>query len=220
MDEAVIPWSRVAAFVRQYTHDIRNGLNSLDLEASFLQDLVPDGEAGTSAARMRKQVRELAQQLRTLSTIVQEPSPIIGKLPAKSLMKIWREKHASISDAPEVIWHDQLGAEQVDVDVDVEFMAAAFNELLLNAMAFSPGAVLKISARSENGRVIFEMKEPKKEPVETLSWGQPFAALRHDHYGLGLWSAKRLLKTCNASFIQDYLPAESCLLTQIILPAV
>ncbi|WP_395747887.1 hypothetical protein [Prosthecobacter sp.] len=218
MDESVIAWSRVAAFVRQHTHDVRNGLNSLDLEASFLQELVPDGEAGTSVARVRKQVRGLAQHLRTLSMIVQEPSPAIGKTPARSLMKIWREKHASITGAPEVTWDDHLGDEQVDVDV--EFIATVFNELLLNAMAFSRGAVLKISARSEGGRVIFELKEPKKEPVETGAWGQPFSAMRHDHYGLGLWSAKRLLKACNASFTQEYLPAESCLLSQIILPVV
>ena len=34
-DEVLIPYPRVAAFVRQHTHDVRNFLNGLDLEASL-----------------------------------------------------------------------------------------------------------------------------------------------------------------------------------------
>ncbi|WP_395735952.1 hypothetical protein [Prosthecobacter sp.] len=120
--------------------------------------------------------------------------------------------------APEVSWDDQLGEE--DVDVDVEFMASVFNELLVNAKAFSRGAALKIKAYREDSRVVFELSEPKNDPVDTSTWAQPFSALCHDHYGLGLWSAKRMINACNASLTQQYLPAESCLLTKITIPTV
>jgi K+-sensing histidine kinase KdpD len=216
MEEAAVPWSRIAAFVRQHTHDVRNGLNSLDLETSFLQELVTDNEAAASADRVRKQVRGLAQQLRTLSMMVQEPSPLAAKTPAKALLKIWREKQAAMTGAPEVRWQDQLADEEVDVDVEI--MATVFHELLANAKAFSPGEVLEISARSHGGRVIFELREPKKAAVDTRNWGQPFSTPRHDHYGLGLWSARRLLKSCGAELTQEYVPTEACLMTQIVLP--
>ena len=128
MDETTIPWSRAAAFVRQHTHDVRNGLNSLDLEMEYLSELVPaEGEAADSVKRVRKQLRAVTQQLRTLSTLFQEPSAVAAKLPARVLLKIWREKHAALTAAPEVRWTDELGEEQVSVDV--EMMATVFREL-------------------------------------------------------------------------------------------
>ena len=39
-----MPFDRVAGLVRHLTHDIRNGLNTLDLQASFLQEIVTDPE--------------------------------------------------------------------------------------------------------------------------------------------------------------------------------
>ena len=45
-----IKWPRLAAFMRQHTHDVRNGLNSLDLETSFLEEFVNDDEGRASVA--------------------------------------------------------------------------------------------------------------------------------------------------------------------------
>ena len=39
MNEPQIPWARIVAFVRQHTHDVRNGLNCLDLEKDEARQL-------------------------------------------------------------------------------------------------------------------------------------------------------------------------------------
>lgn len=218
MDEPDIPWSRVAAFVRQHTHDVRNGLNSLDLETEYLGELVPAGEAAESVDRVRKQLRSVAQQLRSLSALFQQPSPLAAKIPARVLLKIWREKHASLTPAPEVHWIDELGEQQVNVDV--EMMATVFRELLTNAVAYSPRVPLTISARIEGGAVVFELREPKQSPLDTSTWGQPFTSTRRDRYGLGLWTAYRLMALNDVSLTQRYLPEEACLQTRLVLPVV
>ncbi len=218
MEETDIPWSRVAAFVRQHTHDVRNGLNSLDLETEFLHELVPVGEASESVQRIRKQLRSVAQQLRTLSALFQEPSPLAAKIPARILLKIWKEKHAALSPMPQVRWVDELGAEQVSVDV--EMIAVVFRELLTNATLYSAGAALTITARTQGNDVMFELVEPKKAPADPATWGQPLVSTRRDRYGLGLWTARRLMELNGASLTQRYIPEESCLKTQIALPVV
>ncbi len=211
-----IPWKRVAEFVRQHTHDARNGLNSLDLETVFLKELVTDDEAVESAARIQKQLRSLAQQLRTLSILFQDPQPVAAPIAAKVLMQIWREKQAAMPGALDVRWVDELGDEQVVMDV--EMIAKVFQELLTNAAAFSKGAQLTATARAAAGTVIFELKEPKKEPLDTKSWGQPLFTTRRGGYGLGLWSSRRMLQANGASLLQRYIPEEAALTTQIILP--
>ena len=210
-----IPWTRVAEFVRQHTHDVRNGLNSLDLETALLNELVVDGEATASVGRIRKQLRAITLQLRTLAALFQESQPVAAPIEARVLLQIWREKHAALQDVLEVQWVDELGDERVSVDV--EMMATVFRELLTNATEFSTGDPVTVTARAKNGEVIFELREPKKEALDTSAWGQPFASTRRGGYGLGLWTARRMMQANGASFLQRYLPEDSCLTTQISL---
>ncbi|HBJ82874.1 MAG TPA: hypothetical protein DDZ88_03160 [Verrucomicrobiales bacterium] len=211
-----IPWKRIADFVRQHTHDVRNGLNSLDLETALLNELVADGEAAASVGRIRKQLRSLALQLRALSALFQEPQPVAAPIAARVLLQIWREKHAGLQDLLEVRWVDELGEERVSVDV--EMMASVFHELLANAAEFSTGGPVTITARAKGGEVIFELREPKKEALDTSAWGQPFFSTRRGGYGLGLWAAHRMMQANGATFMQRYIPTDSCLTTRIVLP--
>ncbi|MHB1081132.1 MAG: histidine kinase [Prosthecobacter sp.] len=218
MDESIIPLSRVSTFVRRHVHDVRNGLNSLDLEMELLNDLAPEDEAMASVERMRRQLRTLAQQLRTLAAQFQEPTPVAVKIPASVLLKIWREKHADLKPSPLIQWEDELGEEQVNVDV--EMMALAFRELLTNAMVHSPGGPLTITAQTLDAKVVFELREPKPAALDVTTWGQPFTSTRRERYGLGLWTVRRLMAASGVFFEQRYDPAEGCLLTQLVLAVV
>jgi light-regulated signal transduction histidine kinase (bacteriophytochrome) len=216
MEETQIPCERVAAFIRQHTHDVRNDLNSIDLESSLLQEIVPSGDARDGVDRIRRQVRSLAQKLRSLSAHFHIGPPIAGPMPASSLLSIWRERHGSLAKAPEVQWQDKLKAEQVSVDV--QMMAEVFQELLTNALTHGVAGPIIVSARSDEHGVTFEMREPKAKAVEPTNWGQPFHSNRRGNYGLGLWTARRLVEANKGTFVQRYLPEESVLLTQIVLP--
>ena len=211
-----IPWKRVAGFVRQHTHDVRNGLNSLDLETTLLNELVTDGEATASVERMQKQLRALALQLRSLAALFQDPQVVAAPIAARVLLQIWREKHAALQDVLEVQWVDELGDEIVNVDVSM--MATVFRELLTNATDFSMGDPVRVTARAANGEVVFELREPKTEVLDTSTWGQPLSTTRRGGYGLGLWTARRMMQANGASLLQRYVPEEACLLSQIILP--
>lgn len=211
-----IPCKRVAEFVKQHTHDVRNGLNSLDLETAFLKELVDDEEATASVGRIQKQLRSLALQLRTLSARFQNPQPVPGPIAARVLLQIWREKHLALTAPLEVRWVDELSDEQVNVDV--EMMAAVFRELLANAAAFSTGGPVSVTARTTKAGVSFELREPKKEALDTSAWGQPFFTTRRGGYGLGLWTARRMMQANGATMEQRHVPADECLTTQIILP--
>lgn len=216
--EPDIPLGRVAAFVREHTHDVRNSLNSLALEAAMLEEFVTGEEGSASLQRMRRQLRALAEELHSLSTIFQDPRPLAAPIAARELLLIWQEKHAGLSAAPEVQWRDELGEEIVNADV--EMIATVFRELLINAMAFSPGEKFTATARVLDGKVIFELREPKKVAPDQRLWGEPFSTTRRGGYGLGLWNARRFMEASGASLARHYLPEDGVLATQISVAVV
>ncbi|MEO6786409.1 MAG: hypothetical protein ABI318_09780 [Chthoniobacteraceae bacterium] len=213
--ESDIPWARFAAFVRQHTHDVRNGLNSLDLETALLHELVAEGEGRDCAERLREQVRTLGAQMRELSALFQNPEPNSAPLTASDLFLIWKEQHAGLPKPLEVQWVDELGAEQADVDAGM--MATVFRELLANAAAFSEGGTATASARREGDEVIFELREPKTGVLDPSAWGTPLATTRRGGYGLGLWSAHRLLDANHARLVRRHVPNEGALITSVFL---
>ena len=214
--EPQIPWARVASFMRQHTHDVRNGLNSLDLETAYLQELVSDDESRATVGRLRKQLRSVAEQLRKLSALFQEPRPLAAPIAAHELMLIWREIHASLPSAPEVRWVDELAAEQVNVDV--EMMASVFRELLTNATAFWQGEPLTVTAQLKDGTVILDLREPKKETLDTSTWEEPLSTTRRGGFGLGLWAAGRAVEASGGTIARSCISDEGGLTTRIVLP--
>lgn len=214
--EPEIPFARIAMFVRQHTHDVRNGLNSLDLEASLLRELVTDDEGRETVERMHKQLREMAEGMRSLASHFQEPKPSASPISARDLFLIWREQGASLPRLAEVEWVDELSDEMVNVDV--EMMAVAFRELLANTAHFSRGGKATASARRDGTGVVFELREPKSEPPNTERWGEAFSTTRRGGYGLGLWSARRIIEANGAVFMQRSAPDGSGLVSHITLP--
>jgi signal transduction histidine kinase len=218
MEETQIPCERVAGFIRQHAHDVRNDLNGIDLESALLLELVPEGEARSGVDRIRKQVRSLAQKFRALSARFHIGQPISGPMPASALLSIWRERHGALPNPPEVTWQDN--SKNAQVSADVEMLAEVFQELLNNAITFEGAGPLVISAKVDEDLVTFELREPKKSSVDPLSWGAPFFSTRRGSYGLGLWTARRMVEANKGTFVQRYVPEDSALLTQIILPKV
>jgi len=213
--EPDIPWPRFAAFIHQHTHDVRNGLNGLDLEIALLRELVTDDEGRASVERMQGQVRSLAGKLRSLNSFIEDPHPVPGPIAARDLLLIWRETHAALTTAPEVRWADELHDEKVEVDV--EMMAMVFRELLVNAAAFSPGETVAVAGGVRNRDVVFDLREPKKESVDTRPWGQPLLTTRNSGYGLGLWAVHRLVAANGGKLSQRYIPEDGMLTTQLTL---
>ena len=213
-----LSWPHLAKFIRHHTHDVRNSLNSLDLEASMIAELIPDGEAGESARRIRAQIRRLAADLRALAARFAEPRPSRSHCAAHELLLIWQDQLAALDPAPAVQWGDTPSGAEVNVDATA--LANVFRELLVNAHAFGNGAPLLATVRIEDGQVAFELHEPKDAPIETASWGRaPFASLRQGHYGLGLWEAQRTIAASGGEVQRRFSLDAMELITTLSFPA-
>lgn len=212
-----LSWSHLAQFIRQYTHDLRNDLNGLDLEAALLADFVPSGEATESLTRIRAQIRGLATNLRSLAGKFTDPHPVCALYGARDLFLIWQDQVAALTPAPTVQWSEAPGVGQVNVDASA--LADVFRELLANAQAFGTGAPVSAAARVEDHQAVFELREPKDSPLETASWGRaPFASLRHGHYGLGLWAAQRTIAAMGGEVRRRFAPDAMQLVTTLLFP--
>ena len=214
--EPDISWTRLAAFMRQHTHDVRNGLNALDLETALLQEIVVDEEGRTSVERLRRQVRGIAEQLRGLSALFQEPTPYCAPLAARELFLIWQEQHESMPERPAVEWIGDAGDARVKVDAGM--MADVFRELLTNARSFRDGEPAIASVRRRGSEVEYELREPKLKPIDFSSWDHRlFQTTKRGGYGLGLWTVQRQAEANGATLTRRN--EDGALVTCIALPA-
>jgi len=214
-----ITWPRVAGFVRQLTHDVRNHLNGLDLETALLNELVTDGEAKESVDRLRRLIRQTASELRTLSAKFAEPSYAVGEVAGKELFLIWQDQATGLDPAPKIEWSEAVGNARVKTDIDV--VARALRELLTNAAAFAGDASIQAEAHTADGRLVFTLTEPKTLSLDPATWGKtPLVSSRRGGYGLGLWEADRNLTACGCKVQRRFDGAKKVLTTTLAFPTV
>ncbi len=195
--ELLVPFERVAKFVRQLTHDIRNGLSAIDLEAAFIAELVHDPEAAEEIRKLRGMVAGNARMLRDLS---QHFQPIALHEMPWAAATFFGELHARIlkrfpGETLEVA--SKLDTEQIRIDL--EQMVGAMQAILTNAVAFrrDNGGPLRLSGAIEGEHFVMELREPKEmlagpPPGE---WGrEPLQSNRPGGYGLGLYRARRVIE--------------------------
>lgn len=200
---APVPFDRVSRLIRQLTHDVRNGLSAVDLEAAFISELVDDPEASDELRKLRTMVANSARMLRDLSQNFQEvrlhrmpwAAPIFfGELESRLFKQFPGVPHLRISS--------ELGEEQIDIDLDQLCLAVAI--LFENAVHFreAEGAIA-LTARAEEGDVVLELSEVKKtveNEVPPEEWGmEPFRSTRPGGYGLGLFRARRIIEAHGAT---------------------
>ena len=214
-NDIALPLSRVAAFMRQHTHDVRNHLNALDLEAALLADIVTDNEAIDAVRRLRVQIRETANSLRTLSSKMSEPQPSRAPLAARELFLIWQDEGARLG-LESIAWTQTLGLERVNVDAGA--LAKVCAELLTNAKQFGDGTGLVAMAAVSGGKVCFELREQGKSGVDPTTWGSaPFFSTRRGAYGLGLWEADRIVRANGGTIAREVL-SNGTLVTKLAFP--
>lgn len=212
-----IRWPAVAAFVRQLTHDVRNQLNGLELEAALIAESLAGKEELDSLTRIREQLHHIAGNLRALSAKFADPSPTLAPIPAVELFLIFQEQAENMENLPPIDWAHSLEREQIHVDAGE--MAIVARELLANARDFSAGGPLEVRGRAESGNVIYELREPKSDSVRTKNWGHaPLLSTKRNGYGLGLWEARRLVEASHGKITHEYNSDSKQLLTTLRFP--
>ncbi len=177
----LVPLPRIAAFVRQLTHDVRNNLNSIDLQAAYITELVTDPEATGEVRRLRDLVQLSARQLSSISSNFQATSPNRVTYTAGILIEDLRERLQKLfpEQAGKVAWEVTLGEEGIEVDVEALF--GALTELFRNAFQFQrEQQAISARAFTEGRSLALEITEEKAEPpVAPEAWGtEPFVSSR------------------------------------------
>jgi hypothetical protein len=187
-----IPFERVSRFVRQITHDVRNGLNAVDLQAAFLSEIVTDDECRVEARRLREMVGNVTMMLHRLSGEFQE----IWLTPLTCAAKIFLEDAKERLDCEfgarmkSVKWSVDIDEKQIEIDLEAGF------------------------------RAITELVGHKSSLPENIqAWGrEPLLNASHRGYGMGLFRLTRTMEKLNGSVTRVYDPAERQLVTTLTIP--
>lgn len=211
----LVDLSKVAAFLRQHAHDIRNHLNGLDLEAEVLAESLTNSPGAEGLARMQRQIRAIAVELQTLAQKFAADESHPAPYPAGELFLIWQEQAAALG-LEEITWRSTLGDEKINVDVAA--VADVLKELLINAKQFTGIAGLAVTADVRDGKASFELRETKREPLDPSGWGvTPFVSTKRGGYGLGLWQAAQIVGANGGEITRAFLP-EATLVTKVVFP--
>lgn len=215
MSSTSVELATVAAFLRQHTHDLRNHLTGLDLEAAVLAETITDAPSAEGVARMQRQIRAVALELKSLAEKFSAAETHRAPCAARELFLIWQDQAAALGlDA--IAWGSTLGDEKISVDVAA--VSAVLEELLVNARQFTGKAGLVAMADARHGEIAFELREAKIEPLDPTTWGErPFVSTKRGGYGLGLWLATRCVAASGGEIARSYLP-KGTLVTKVIFP--
>ena len=70
-----MPWDDTVRFVRQLSHDLRNDLNAIELQSTYISELTQDQELQSEVKRLREIVSGMNSTLQQLSRTVGEVTP-------------------------------------------------------------------------------------------------------------------------------------------------
>jgi signal transduction histidine kinase len=221
MENLQIPFGRVATFVRQLSHDVRNNLGSMDLQAAYVAELIQDSEAIEELRKLRGMVTSAAKALQSISRNFQTPRPNLVSLEARILLEDFQErleKQLPAERAP-IEWEIALDDETICVDIEMIF--GALLECCRNALHFHEGTEpIRIRAFATAGNLVVELKEKRSAveiPPET--WGQePFCSTRRGGYGLGLFYAAQILAVHGGAVQFAHDAGSATLTTRVTLP--
>lgn len=216
-----VPFPRVATFVRQVTHDVRNNLNALDLQSAFLLEIIEDQEALQELRRMRQLIQDAAKSLQGLSANFWTPEPSFIEYNARIFVEDLRDRLQKVypTQAPQVEWTVELGEEMIRIDI--EMMFSVVSELLKNAFEHRQASgTIRMSAGTDSDGFYLDLHETKSVvPPDPEKWGtEPFVSTRRGAYGLGLFRVRTLLAVHDGKISFSH-SAEQCeLVTRISLP--
>jgi len=221
MDLLTVPWGDTVRFVRQLSHDLRNDLNAIELQSTYIGELTQDQELTSEIKRLREVVSGLNSTLQLLSRAVGEVAPNLVTYPASDFLADMRtqiDRNFS-KENHEITWDVQL--QDGMLKIDPQLFQEVFLELFANAFQHDRGqGALVAKARMSDGRFLFSLHEPKAVfPSDTQNWGrEPFREIRQRHYGLGLNRVRTIIEAHGGELAAQQDPKAATLVSTITLP--
>jgi len=216
-----VPFERVVSMVRHLTHDARNGLNSVDLQAAYVAELVTDDETRAEVKQLRAMILNATKLFQSLSARFWVASPQFVTYSAPIFMEDFRDrlKRTLPDRADEIAWTEDIA--ELSVRVDVEMIFSGISEFFKNAFDFrEAGQGIAAHAATKDGHFLIEIREGKTAlSSPPAQWGvDPMVSTRRAGYGLGLFHARQILALHGADLAYDYDSAAGRLTTRITFP--
>jgi signal transduction histidine kinase len=220
-DSLRVGWDDVVRFVRQLSHDLRNQLNAIELQATFVSELAESEELKGEVKRLREMISGLTKTLQGISSKLSVPTLDRMTYRAADFMEDFRKRVGQqfLQENSAIIWNIDIGDERIDIDPQV--LPEAFLELIENA--FQHGRAkgeIAVSAKIDGGQLLFTMAEPKDRfELPTENWGrEPLRYIGRGDYGLGLNRARRIVEAHDGKLQAEYDQERKALVTSIALP--
>ena len=216
-----IPWADTTHFIRQLSHDLRNDLNAIELQSTYIGELEGTEELKGEIKRLREMVSSLASTLQRLSRAVGEIAPNPIPYRASDFIEDLRShiQHDLSKESTEITWDVQLG--DAMLNIDPQLLQEVFSELITNAFLHDRGkGPIMAAAKIADARFLFTFHEPKSRfDSPTLNWGrEPLRNITLRHYGLGLNRARAIVEAHGGKLHAQYDPKVSALITTLTLP--
>lgn len=215
-----LPWPAFMRVLRRLSHNLRNYVNTAELEAAFAQEITDDPEVRASLTRLRRSLGKVADECEQLLTRVADPLAELIELSGDELFQaIRQESERRLGSAVPIIWEWQ-GGNFVPLYVDPDLMCRIMRELLDNAARyrFSADRPIRIRAGAKDTTFELEIIEPKTGPLDLSTWGmQPFTSTEPGRYGLGTWAACRWASATGANLDRWYDAEQNALVTRLTL---
>ena len=220
--DLTVSWDNIVRFVRQLSHDLRNDLNAVELQAAFVGELTSDN------AELKEEVKRLREMIAKLASSLQGVSAALGQISANKMpyrtsdfVEDLRQRIAKdfSAESGAIKWEGQTG--DALFEIDPQLLQRAFIELFTNAFQHERGKdSLSAVAKIDKGKFVFTLREPKAGfQLPTENWGrQPLGKVRQGHYGLGLNRVRAILEAHGGDLRAQYDSTASALVTTITLP--
>ena len=217
-----VPLPRLVSFVRLVTHEVRTGLNAIDLQAAFIAEIAGDGEVADEMGKLRKMVTRVTHDMQELSGRFGEMRPVVMQFPVQEFLQGLKEAVEEEFDtqAKRIVWEMKVGDEEMAMDYTL--MMSALMELTRNAIFFREGedAIHFTTWNDTKGNVVFEVRQVRSEPaIDPNEWGrEPLSSGRRGGYGLGLFYVRRVLDTLGGTLEPGYDTTTGELRVRLLMP--
>jgi K+-sensing histidine kinase KdpD len=210
----------VVKFIRQLAHDLRNQLNAAELQSAYLAEIAENEEVREEIKRLRSMVAQVGVSLQQVTSALSQRALTEMPYAAAELVEDLQQKLRTtyLEESAQVKW--DVGVDGT-LNVDPQLLLPALLELFANAFRHERAdGPITATARTENGRFVFTLSEPKEKFQRTTeNWGrEPLHSLGLGHYGLGLYRSRRIIEAHQGDFAARYDEATSSLVTTVSLP--